>query len=217
MSKILEREMRRLEQEILRLSAVVEENVLLAMQALERRDAAQAGSVLKKDKDVDRIEVQLEEECLKILALHQPVANDLRAIVSCLKINNDLERVGDLAVTIARRAEKLCELPDVPLPANLTEMGAGALRIFGQSIDCFVKQDRKLAETVCRDDETVDEMHRVIQDAIKDMIREQPEVLEQALHLLRVARALERIGDHATNIAEDVIYMLEGNIVRHSI
>ena len=216
MSKILQREMRRIEQALLRLSATVEENVLLAMRALGKRDSASAQSVLEKDVEVDRMEVQLEEECLKILALHQPVANDLRTIVSSLKINNDLERVGDLAVTIARRTLKLCALPTAVLPDQLVEMGESALKILGQAIDCFVKMDREMAEAVCRMDEALDDLHRDIQGAIKDMIREQPHVLEQALHLLRIARALERIGDHATNIAEDVIYMLEGSIVRHA-
>jgi phosphate transport system protein len=212
---IYEREMRRLEREMLTLSALVEENVLLSLQAVQERNSVLAEQVLARDSEIDDREVLLEEECLKIMALHQPVAGDLRTLVAVLKINNDLERVGDLAVTIARCARRLSALPPVELPADLKELGTGALGLFGRCLDCFTRGDVAGAREVRDGDRGVDEVCERICRGLVETVRAQPEQAEQAMSLFRIARSLERIGDHAKNIAEDVIYMLEGGIVRH--
>jgi len=215
MPKVFAREMRRLEQEILTLSAIAEEAVGTALRAVREHDAALAEQVLRGDADIDAREVQLEEECLKILALHQPVATDLRVLVAALKINSDLERVGDLAVTIGRCAVRLAALPPVVLPADLTALGEAALGLFGRSLDAFTRLDPLAARRVCDDDRTVDEICTRICRGLVTAVQADPAQAEQAMLLFRVARSLERIGDHASNIAEDVIYIAEGGIVRH--
>jgi phosphate transport system protein len=213
--KIFEKEMRRLEREMLTLSALVEESVMLSIQAVRERNGGLAEQVLARDREIDEREVQLEEECLKILALHQPVASDLRILVAVLKINNDLERVGDLAVTIGRCALRLGALPPVTLPPELRDLAAGAVELFGRCLDCFTRVDVAAAREVRDGDRTVDDLCERICRGIHELVRTNPEQAEQAMNLFRIARSLERIGDHAKNIAEDVIYMMEGGIVRH--
>lgn len=215
MLTVFEREMRRLQREMLTLSALVEENVLLSIRAVQQRDSALAEQVLARDSEIDQREVQLEEECLKILALHQPVAGDLRILIAVLKINNDLERVGDLAVTVARCARRLAALPAVELPEDLTALASGALGLFGRCLDAFTRVDVASAREVRDGDRAVDEICDRICRGLVERVRANPEQAEQAMSLFRIARSLERIGDHAKNIAEDVVYMLEGGIVRH--
>jgi phosphate transport system protein len=159
--------------------------------------------------------VQLEEECLKILALHQPVAGDLRVVVSILKINSDLERVGDYAVTIAESARALCSLPHVEIPDQLSLLADTALGMLKEALDSFVRLNRVGARHVCQQDPSVDNAHRAVYEQVKVSVARDPENVEPGLHVLRISHALERVGDHATNIAEDVIYMVEGGIVRH--
>jgi len=213
--KVFEKEMRRLEREMLTLSALVEESVMLSIQAVRERNGVLAEQILARDREIDEREVQLEEECLKIMALHQPVASDLRILVAVLKINNDLERVGDLAVTIGRCALRLGALPPVTLPPELRDLAAGAMELFGRSLDCFTRVDVGTAREIRDGDRSVDSMCDRICRGINEMVRTHPDQAEQAMNLFRIARSLERIGDHAKNIAEDVIYMTEGGIVRH--
>jgi phosphate transport system protein len=214
-SKHLELEIENLKRLILALSATVEDNVYKAVQALTERNSAIAEDVIKSDPKIDETEVAIEEECLKVLALHQPVAIDLRYIIAILKINNDLERMGDLAVNIAERAMFLAtrERPDVPL--DLPLMAEKTKAMMKKSLDALMKQDARLAHEVLAADDGVDEMNREMYAKIQDGIRRRPEQLESLIHLLSCSRHLERIADHATNIAEDVIYMIEGVIVRH--
>ncbi len=215
MSKHLEHEIENLKKAILAESATVEDHVYKAVQALAERSAALAEEVIAGDARIDETEVAIEEECLKVLALHQPVAIDLRYIVAILKINNDLERMGDLAVNIAERAQFLAtrERPDVPL--NLPLMAEKTKEMMRKSLDALMKQDPRLAYEVLAADDEVDAMNREMYARIEDGIRRKPEQLESLIHLLSGSRHLERIADHATNIAEDVIYMIEGVIVRH--
>ncbi len=215
MPKVFTREMHTLEEKMLTLSAIVEESVGMALRAVRERDPRLAEDVLERDTDIDDREVQLEEECLKILALHQPVATDLRVLVAALKINSDLERVGDLAVTIARCANRLAALPPLALPAELKDLGDGAMALLGRCLDAFTRLDPVAARQVCDDDRTVDEICTRICRGLVTAVQEQPAQAEQVMLLFRVARSLERIGDHASNIAEDVIYIAEGGIVRH--
>jgi phosphate transport system protein len=211
----LHREIESLKKMILALGARVEENVCSAVRALEERDRELARTIIDGDDKVDHMEVDIEEECLKVLALYQPVAGDLRLIVSFLKINSDLERVGDLAVNIAERAFFLAtqDRPDIPLDfMNMVKKTRDMLR---KSLDALVNRDAATAHEVMRADDEVDEINREMYGLIQDAIRKKPAQVESLIHLLSSSRHLERIADHATNIAEDVIYMVEGEIVRH--
>ena len=204
-----------LKKRILALSATVEDNVYKAVQSLTERNGTIADEVIKSDPNIDQTEVEIEEECLKVLALHQPVAIDLRFIIAILKINNDLERMGDLAVNIAERAQFLAtrERPDFPL--DLPLMADKTKAMMRKCLDSLMKQDAKLAYEVLEADDEIDAMNRDMYAKIQDGIRRKPEQLESLIHLLSCSRHLERIADHATNIAEDVIYMIDGVIVRH--
>jgi phosphate transport system protein len=217
MSKHLEREIERLKKKILSLGTVVEEAVQKAVRAISDRDAALAQRVIEDDVATDHIEVEVEEECLKILALHQPVAIDLRFIVAVLKINNDLERIGDLAVNIAERAVFLASRNHDRLVTlfDFEEMAAKTQAMLKQSLDALVNVDADLARDVCAADDEVDAMNRQMYIQVEDAIRAHPEQMDALIHMLSISRHLERIADHATNISEDVIYMIEGEIVRH--
>lgn len=215
MSVHFSRDIDRLKKQILHLGAMVEDNLRRAVKAILERDALLAREVVKSDFEVDRMEVEIEEECLKVLALHQPVATDLRFVVSILKINNDLERIGDLAVNIAERAEYLAQKEPTAIPYDLRKMVACTQSMLKRSLDSLVERNIVLAYEVCAADEEVDKINRAVYPLTTDSIQQNPEITDVLLHLLTAARQLERIADHATNIAEDVIYMLEGRIVRH--
>jgi len=215
MPKIFQREIDRLKKEILVLSAIVEESVQNAVRAIASRDSKLAQKVIETDSEIDQMEVDLEESCLKVLALHQPVAIDLRFIVAVLKINNDLERIGDLAVNIAQRAGFLALRPKVNIRLNLTEMAERAQEMLHKSLDALINMDPILAKSVCASDDVIDNMHEEMYRVVEDTIREKPDEINSLIQLLSVSRQLERIADHATNIAEDVIYMVQAEVVRH--
>lgn len=216
MSKHLEREIENLKKRVLALSATVESNIYKAVRALTERSSSLAEEVIvSDDRDIDRTEVEIEEECLKVLALHQPVAGDLRFIVAILKINSDLERMGDLAVNIAERAAFLASRERVEIPIDLALMMQKTQEQVRRSLDALVNRDAALAREVLAADDDVDAMNREMYIRIQDAIRRAPDQLESLIHLLSCSRHLERIADHATNVAEDVIYMVEGVIVRH--
>jgi phosphate transport system protein len=215
MSRILQREVDKLRKTLLSLGTRVEETVRRAVNAIDRRDVALAQHVIEHDVDIDESEIEVEEECLKILALHQPVAVDLRFVVSCLKINNDLERIGDRAARIAESALDLVRNVRVDIPFDFVGMADKVQTMLKLSIDALVNFDPDVARSVCAMDDEVDAIHREMYDLVKDAIRAQPSGLDGFVRLLAVSRHLERIADHATNIAEDVLYMLSGEIVRH--
>jgi phosphate transport system protein len=215
MSVHLQREIEKLKRSLLALSARVEENLRRAVHAIDRHDVELARRVIDADIEIDHAEIDVEEECLKILALHQPVAIDLRLVIACLKINNDLERVGDLAVNIAERALFLADLPRVNAPFDFPTMADKAQAMVRNSLDALIHLDAALARSVCAADDEVDAINRQMYEQVQDGIRRQPQALNSLIHLLCVSRHLERIADHATNIAEDVIYMLKGEITRH--
>ncbi len=215
MPKHLDREIDNLKKQILALSATVEDDVYRAVRALTERNSALAEQIIRDDSNIDQAEVTIEEECLKVLALHQPVAGDLRFIVAILKINNDLERMGDLAVNIAERAEFLATREQPGIPLDLPLMADKTKAMLHKSLDAFINRDTNLAHEVLASDDEIDAMNRDMYARIQDAIRRKPEHLESLIHLLSCSRHLERIADHATNIAEDVIYMIDGVIVRH--
>ena len=215
MTKHFEREMEKLKKGLLAVCTLSEEAVFNAVKAVTERDAALAEKVIVADRIVDEREVEIEEECLKILALHQPVAIDLRFIIAVLKINNDIERIGDLAGNIASRAKGLAAIGEVKLPIDLKGMSDRAKSMLRKSIDSLVKMDAKLAHEVCAEDDEVDTLQKEMYILMESKIKENPENTEKYILLLSVSRNIERIADLATNIAEDVIYMIEGEIVRH--
>ncbi|MEA1951892.1 MAG: phosphate signaling complex protein PhoU [Planctomycetota bacterium] len=215
MSIHFQREIDALKKHLLSLCAVVDQQVHLSVRALIDRDEELASEVRKRDLDIDNREVEIEEECLKILALYQPVAVDLRFIVAVLKINNDLERIGDLAVNIANKARTLAASPPVAIPFDLTGMSEKTQAMLRDSIDALVNLDTKLADEVCGRDDEVDRMKHDIRRQGEEMIAAEPAQTKMLMRLLAASRNLERIADLATNIAEDVIYLVDGKIVRH--
>jgi phosphate transport system protein len=215
MSVHLQREIERLKKNLLSLCAIVEDQVQMAVRALLDRDVEAALAVEKRDADIDHREVEVEEECLKTLALHQPVAVDLRFIIAALKINNDLERIGDLAVNIARKAASFAGEPPMDIPFDIAGMWEKTQAMLRDSLDAMVNTDAVLAARVCARDDEVDAIKRQIRVAVEERMQRQPHEVRALLRLLAVSRNLERIADCATNIAEDVIYMAEGRIIRH--
>lgn len=215
MSKHLERAIENLKRNILALTAVVEQRVRMAVRSVKDRDAKLAKKIIHGDIEIDHTEVDIEEECLKILALHQPVAVDLRFIVAVLKINNDLERIADLAVNIAERAAFLATQPKIDVPFDFPLMAEKAQSMLRRSLDALVNLEPSIAAEVCMADEEVDAINREMYAQVKEEIRKHIGNLDSLIHLLSISRHLERIADHATNIAEDVIYMVEGKIIRH--
>jgi phosphate transport system protein len=189
----------------------------MALVAAQNRDAELARTVIDGDNRIDSLEVEVEEECLKILALHQPVAGDLRFIVAVLKINNDLERIGDLACNIASRALKMAAL-SMPAKAQIDFQGAETKvrTMLRKSLEALVNVDGDLAKWVWAQDEQIDDINRSVHKQVIQALKEYPEDVERLIILLSVSRNLERIGDHSTNIAEDILYMIGGEIVRHS-
>lgn len=215
MSQIFINEVGKLKKHILSLSAQVEESLILAVKSLLTRDEALAQQVIGGDFDVDKVEVEVEEEALKILALYQPVATDLRFLAAVLKINSDLERIGDLATNIAKRAVKMCKEPALTVPDELGQAAIRARDMVRDSLNAFVNFDAGQAKTVCGSDETVDQLCRQVRRFVETQIQRDPARVSCYLDMLLASRNIERIGDHATNIAEDVIYLVEGTIVRH--
>lgn len=216
MRVLFQREIDKLKKLILEMSASVEQALIDAVTAIERRDPGLARSVVDHESQTNAREVDIEEECLKILALHQPVAADLRYLVAVLKINNDLERIGDLAVHIAQGALQLGEMPPVAVPEHLGVMAARAQGMLKKVLDAFVSLDLAAAREIRVEDAVLDALNREMVLRLKGEIMRRPEALEPLLKLMHVARHLERIGDHATNIAEDLVYLIEGRIVRHN-
>jgi phosphate transport system protein len=212
----MQREIERLKQQILALSAEVESDLRAAVRAVEDRDPAIAQTVIDREAVTNAMEVDVEEECLKILALYQPVAADLRYIVAVLKINHDLERIGDLGVHIAERALFLSQKPKIDVPFPVGQMAERSEAMLKKVLDAFANLDGAAALEVCAEDREVDEIHREIFQRVKEAVTRNPQMFEPLLQILHISRFLERIADHATNIAEDLIYLIEGRIVRHT-
>jgi phosphate transport system protein len=215
MSKHLERDLEELQRDILALAASTEEAIHKAIRALQDRDTELAREVIEGDNLIDQEENHVEEECLKILALHQPVASDLRRIAAALKINTDLERMADLAEDIAERALFLARPPHFPIPEKLQRMTDLTTTMVRESLDAFVNMDVRLAQRVCRLDDEIDRYNVEIIDETIRLMKQSPDLVAPGLSLFSATRHLERIADHATNIAEDVVYLVEGEIIRH--
>ncbi len=215
MPQHLQRALEDLKTKLLVMGTLVEDAINDAIQSLEKRDTALAEKVRKGDDVIDQLEVDIEEECLKVLALHQPVATDLRFVISVMKVNNDLERMGDLACSIAGRAAYLSTHDPLNAPLDFNRM----LKLVGEmvhdSLHCLVNRDCVLARSVLGRDDDVDDINAGMFFVVEELVREEPVALRRAIHLLSASRALERIADLATNIAEDVIFLVEGEVIRH--
>jgi phosphate transport system protein len=210
-----DRELEHLKARLLHMGAAVEDLVARSIQALMDRDAKLAQESIRIEGEIDQQEIQIEEECLKLLALYQPVAGDLRFVTAVLKINNDLERMGDLGRHIAERALVLSEHREVRLPVDLRNMASATQRMVRTALDAVVNQDAETAMRVIHADSEIDEYHQDMFPLIAAQMRTHPDTIEVLLHVLSASRHLERISDYATNIAEDVVYLVRGEIIRH--
>ncbi len=216
MSKHLDVDLERLHRSLLRMAGYVEDAVVTAATALQARDTEACARVVAGDADIDRLENEVQDECLKILALHQPVAVDLRRVSAVLMITTDLERIGDMAVGIAERAAVVSRPPYVPIPEAIGGMTRRTLEMLRASLDAFVNLDTAAACRVIRADDEVDRDNAEIIQGLIARMQADPASVEPAMSLFTAVRHLERIADHATNIAEDVIYLVKGEMVRHN-
>ena len=208
-------ELEQLKTRLLEMGGLAEENVRLAVEGLVDRDREVIDRVLTGDEPVNRLHIEIDSRCFTLLALYQPMAADLRAIVAAVKINTDLERVGDLAVNIAEAAQRYIERPPVKKLIDIPRMAGIAQGMLRDALDAFVKRDTRLAHQVLNEDDRLDSLKtQVFRDLLTYMLKDQTTV-EPSLDLILVSRHLERIGDHATNIAEDVIFMVSALDVRH--
>lgn len=216
MSIHFERDLESLERQVLAQSALVEDMIRMAGRAIRGIRPELVSEIMDSEKLVDENEVQIEEDCLKILALHQPVARDLRRTAIILKLNNDLERMADLAVNIAERAQILARFPQFDVPEKLDRMVQVAVDMVKQALDALVNLDVEVAREVCSRDDDVDNLNREVIEEVQHVMGNQPDLIAAALSLFSASRHIERIADHATNIAEDVVYLVDGEIARHN-
>jgi len=209
------RDLNELKLNLLKMATLAEKAVEDSITSLVKRDAALAAKIIAGDETVNQLELAIDDQCLRLLALQQPMARDLRFITSAMKINYDLERIADQAVNIAERAEELAKRPTISCCLDLPAMAEMTYGMILKSIDAFVNQDAKLAEEVCRKDDEVDELNEVILRQVLDFMATHTPAIRRAIHYIIIARCLERVADHCTNIAENVVYIVEGRIIKH--
>ena len=208
-------ELARLKDRLLRMSAAAQEALDRAVRAVLQRDVEAADRVVTQDPAIDALETEIEETVTNLLALHQPMARDLRLLLAALKISNDLERVGDHAVNISQSARRLMEYRMIAPEPELVEMGRLARDMLAQSIDAFVRGDAAAGRDVCRRDDQVDALHRSMFRILITHMAEDPHTIGAAMELFLVSRNLERVADLATNVAEDVVFLVEGKSIKH--
>lgn len=212
----LDQDLDRIRQSLLKMGGMVERMVSKATESLLERKTELSREVIESDRAVDQLEIEIDELCHNVLAMKQPTAGDLRLLVAVMKINSDLERIGDSAVNIAQSVEQLNDQPPLKPYIDLPRMSQLVQTMVRQSLDAFVRKDAPLATEVCKADDAVDGLYKQIFRELLTYMIEDPKTVSRALHLLLISRNLERIADHATNIAEDVIYYVEGRDIRHS-
>jgi len=216
MDRHFDEELKDLNAQILKMGAMAEEAIMNSVKALTARDKGLALKVIDSDKEIDMMELEIEEHCLTMLALHQPAAIDLRFITTALKLNNELERIADLAVDVAQRVLEIADKPLLKPLVDIPKLCVIAQRMVRESIDAFVNRNIDLARKVVLSDSEADKLKNLVQsELINDYMVKDCTTAPRAVPLLLIARHLERICDHATNIAEDVIYMVEAKIVKH--
>jgi phosphate transport system protein len=215
MERHAHQEFEELKQDLVRMAGLAETAIGNAVRALLLRDVQAADDVLRADEAINRLELAVDERCLRMLALYQPEASDLRFIAMALKINNDLERIGDQAVNIAERTLELLKEPSLKPLIDIPYLAQLAQAMLKHSVDAFVHRDAVLARSVCRRDDEVDALDDQIFRELLTYMMQDPRAITRAVNLILVSRHLERVADHATNIAEDVIYLVEGRNVKH--
>jgi phosphate transport system protein len=209
-------ELQSLKEQILRMGGLAEEQVQGALRALVERDSDLARKIIENDRQVNTMDVAIDEECLRLLALQQPTARDLRFITTAMKISTELERISDLAENICERAIELNEEPQLKPYIDIPRMANWALKMVKDALDAFVNHDADLARKVCMDDDFVDDLtHQLFRELMSFMV-ENPQTTTRAIRITFIAKYLERIADHATNVAELVVYLVEGKIIRHT-
>ncbi len=212
----LQREIEKLREQFMEMAGAVEETVKKTIFCVNSRDKELAEKIASSDHAIDKLEVELEESCLKVLALYQPVATDLRFIVTALKANSDLERIADLAANICERVIFLVEKERFEFPFDFNRMSAVMLSMLKKSIDALVSADKTMAYEVILMDSEIDEIHKEMYKKVAVEIRKNPENIELMINVVGISRYIERLADHITNIAEDIIYMIDGEIIRHN-
>jgi phosphate transport system protein len=217
MARHFHEELDALKQTLLAMGGLVEDQIRRAMRALVERDDVMAQEVIDRDRRVNTYDVEVDEQCVNLLALHQPAAGDLRFITTTMKIVTDLERIGDQAVNIAQRALELNREPQLKPYIDLPRMADRAQRMVKESLDAFVAGDTALARQVCAEDAEVDALKEQIFRELLTFMMEDPRTVSRAIRVILISRFLERVADHATNIAEMVIYLVEGKMVRHTL
>jgi phosphate transport system protein len=210
-------DMSQLRMKLLRLSALAEENTRRAVLALRGRDRATAGVVIANETEINALEIEIEQDCVRLLSNGVHDRGDVQIIVSVLRINTDLERIGDLAANVARHVGELSQCEQALLPSELMKMADCALAMLRQALDAFVDLDAVSARELCSMDDEVDELNRVVRGLVRDRIVASPQLTDSLLSVLGTARQLERIADCATNIAENVLYIVSGSVFRHTI
>jgi phosphate transport system protein len=216
MSVHLQADLTALHKDLLSMSASVEDMIHRAVAQLSNPSIEDARELIDQDTAIDRWDVRIEENCLKMLALHQPVAIDLRRITAVLKIVAELERVADLATNITERACGLLDSPEVVVPDELKEMAQHAVNMLHRAIDAYVDLDSDTARQVCAEDDEIDAANEHLINQLIQQMHQHPDRVDPLLHLFSAVRQVERVADHATNIAEDVVYLVEGRIIRHA-
>jgi phosphate transport system protein len=217
MQRHFHEELEALKQTLLAMGGLVEDQIRRVMAALLERDSVLAQEVIDRDRQVNAYDVEVDEKCVELLALHQPTAGDLRFITTAMKIVTDLERIGDQAVNIAQRALDLNREPQLKPYIDLPRMAERSQRMVKESLDAFVARDTELARQVCAEDEEVDALKEQIFRELLTFMMEDARTIPRAIRLILISRFLERVADHATNIAEMVIYMVESKMVRHTL
>jgi len=217
MQRHFHEELEALKQTLLAMGGLVEDQIRRVMHALVERDDALAREVIERDRQVNTYDVEVDEKCVELLALQQPAASDLRFITTAMKIVTDLERIGDQAVNIAQRAIELGREPQLKPYIDLPRMAEKAERMVKESLDAFVNRDAELARRVCGEDDQVDALKEQVFRELLTFMMEDPRTIPRAIRLILISRFLERVADHATNIAEMVIYLVEGKMVRHTL
>ena len=216
MERHFDQELKDLNQEILKIGAFTEEAIYKSVEALKNRDSKLAKSVIENDNNIDRLELAIDEKCIDLIARYQPMAKDLRFITTGMKINAELERIADIAVDIAQRTLELSDKPLLKPLVDIPKLTSVAQNMVKMSIDAFVKGDIELAKKVLLSDSEANNLRNIIQKELtEDYMAKDPSSAPRAVQLLLIARFLERICDHATNIAEDVIYMVHAEVVKH--
>ena len=215
MERHFDQELEALKDQLLQMGGRAEASIQEAVEAVKRRDAVLAREVIQDDRAIDRLEIEIEERCIRLLALRQPLATDLRFITASLKISNDLERVGDHAVNIAGGAQRLSEMPMLKPLVDIPRMAQMAAAMLRDALDAFVHHDAATARRLCRRDDEVDDINRQLFRELVSFMVEDPSTITRAMELILVARNLERVADLATNVAEEVVFITEARIIKH--